>query len=574
MAKVFTITEGLENMGAMKTGGQGSVYKGRRLQQVTTAIKLLPTPIYSESEADKNYLDFQNEVRKLKRVNEHHNPHVVTILSSGITDSGNFPYIEMEFIDGPDLSDLLHPPHEKVFTIKEVIKVATQLSSALAHCHQLGVKHGDIKSNNIKFNTHSGNYILLDFGLSIMSDEQRRTSLRHAGAIEFMAPEQNEGELYFETDVYSFGVVMYELLTGNVPFPLKDKGESARNAVRLSHMENTPPDVLKQRQKIVSETGWTDLVKAQEAIIPAWLTTMINKCMEKQYSRRFSNGMELHDFIAANILQDIAVARPSAGGEVLNENEKLKSTLATYTQLLESKDNDLDELKAILKRKDNEWLKYNQQTLTGEAPVSKKVPISLTLVTALLAIVVGAFATYSYMSKSNDQSRFAGETSTATTQDTLQNTSGETPMQTSKNFPAVKTVPVKQKDSMLRNAVKPKVPVTTNQEETQPETYTKPEPDTETVIKEEPITKEEPVTQNPPAPKPKSVGLYTVNDKAYFHNEPNESSRRNAFVNRWNNAILAALNEENNFIYVVYTNKEGVTSKGWLRKSDLSRINR
>jgi serine/threonine-protein kinase len=65
-----------------------------------------------------------------------------------------------------------------------------------------------------------------------------------------------------------------------------------------------------------------------------------------------------------------------------------------------------------------------------------------------------------------------------------------------------------------------------------------------------------------------------VNDKAYFHNEPNEGSRRNAFINRWNNAILAALNEENNFIYVVYVNKEGQTSKGWLRKSDLSRINR
>ena len=570
MAKVFTITEGLENMGAMKTGGQGSVYKGRRLQQVTTAIKLLPTPIYSESEADKNYLDFQNEVRKLKRVNEHHNPHVVTILSSGITDSGNFPYIEMEFIDGPDLSDLLHPPHEKVFTIKEVIKVAMQLSSALCHCHQLGVKHGDIKSNNIKFNTHSGNYILLDFGLSIMSDEQRRTSLRHAGAIEFMAPEQNEGELYFETDVYSFGVVMYELLTGNVPFPLKDKGESARNAVRLSHMENTPPDVLKQRQNIVLETGWTNLVKAQESIIPAWLTTLVNKCMEKRYTDRFSNGMELHDFIVANSVQKVAVARPSAGGEVLNENEKLKSKLATYAQLLESKDNDLDELKAILKRKENEWSKYNQQTLIGEAPVSKKVPISLTLVTALLAIVVSAFATYNFMNKSNDQSRFAGETSASSTLDTSQNTSGETPMQTSKNYPAVKTVPVKQKDSMLRNPVKPKVSVTTNQEETQPETYTKPEqePDAETVIKEEPVT------QEPPAPKPKSVGLYTVNDKAYFHNEPNESSRRNAFVNRWNNAILAALNEENNFIYVVYTNKEGQTSKGWLRKSDLSRINR
>ena len=242
--------------------------------------------------------------------------------------------------------------------------------------------------------------------------------------------------------------------------------------------------------------------------------------------------------------------------------------------MLESKDNDLDELKAILKRKENEWSKYNQQTLIGEAPVSKKVSLGLILVTALLAIVVSAFATYSFMNHSNDQGRFAGETSTSSTQDTLQNTSGETAMQTSKNYPAVKTVPVKHKDSMLRDVVKTKVPVVTKQEETQPETYTKPEPDTETVNKEEPITKEEPVTQNPPAPKPKSVGLYTVNDKAYFHNEPNESSRRNAFVNRWNNAILAALNEENNFIYVVYTNKEGETSKGWLRKSDLSRINR
>ena len=557
-------------MGAMKTGGQGSVYKGRRLQQVTTAIKLLPTPIYSESEADKNYLVFQNEVRKLKRVNEHHNPHVVIILSSGITDSGNFPYIEMEFIDGPDLSDLLHPPHEKVFTIKEVIKVAMHLSSSLGHCHQMGVKHGDIKSNNIKFNTHSGNYILLDFGLSIMSDEQRRTSLRHAGAIEFMAPEQNEGELYFETDVYSCGVVMYELLTGNVPFPLKDKGESARNAVRLSHMENTPPDVLKQRQNIVSETGWTNPVKAQEAIIPAWLANMVNKCMEKQYTNRFSNGMELHDFIVANSVQEIFVTPPAVEIAAVNDTEKLKLKLAAYTQLLESKDNDLDELKAILKRKENEWSKYNQQSLIGQAPSGRRVPIGLILVTALLAIVVSAFATYNFMNKSNDQSRFAGETSASSTEDTLQNTSDETLMQTSKNYPAVKTVPVKQKDSMLRNPVKPKVPVTTNQEETQPETYTKPEqePDAETAIKEEPVT------QEPPAPKPKSVGLYTVNDKAYFHNEPNESSRRNAFVNRWNNSILAALNEENNFIYVVYTNKEGQTSKGWLRKSDLSRINR
>lgn len=249
MAKVFTITEGLENMGALKTGGQGSVYKGKRIGEIITAIKIIPTPIYSESADDKNFISFQNEVHKLKKVNEQPNPNVVTIINSGITESGNFPFIEMEYIEGPDLEELLKPPHDPVFTIKEAIKVAEQLSNALAHCHKVDVKHGDIKSNNVKFNTRTANYILLDFGLSVMSDEQRRTSLRHAGAVEFMAPEQSEGQMLFQSDVYSFGVILFELLSGIVPFPLKDSGETARNKLMLAHLETQPPDLLSLRKK-------------------------------------------------------------------------------------------------------------------------------------------------------------------------------------------------------------------------------------------------------------------------------------------------------------------------------------
>ncbi|HEY0041339.1 MAG TPA: serine/threonine protein kinase, partial [Flavisolibacter sp.] len=85
MSKVFTITEGLENMGAIRTGGQGSVYKGRRVGEIITAIKLLPTPIFTQSEEDKHYRDFSNEVRKLQRVNEEPNPNVVKILSYGVS---------------------------------------------------------------------------------------------------------------------------------------------------------------------------------------------------------------------------------------------------------------------------------------------------------------------------------------------------------------------------------------------------------------------------------------------------------------------------------------------------------
>jgi eukaryotic-like serine/threonine-protein kinase len=146
MARVFTITEGLENMGALKTGGQGSVYKARRIGEIISAVKLLPTPIYSETIDDKHFTDFQNEVNKLKKVNQDPNPNVVKIISSGITDTGNFPFIEMEFIEGPDLEELLKSPHDPVFTIKEIIKVAEHLSNALSHCHKADVKHGDVKA--------------------------------------------------------------------------------------------------------------------------------------------------------------------------------------------------------------------------------------------------------------------------------------------------------------------------------------------------------------------------------------------------------------------------------------------
>ncbi len=322
MSKVFTITSGLENMGALKTGGQGSVYKGKRTGEILTAIKLLPTPIYSESAEDKNFTRFQNEVEKLKKVNEQPNPNVVKILSSGITETGNFPYIEMEFIEGPDVEELLQPPHAPVFTIKEALKVAEQLSGALAHCHRFNVKHGDIKSNNIKFNVRTGNYVLLDFGLAIMSDEDRRTSLRHAGAIEFMAPEQNEGRMYFETDVYSFGVIMFELLAGTVPFPLHDKGETARNAVMLAHMETPPPNIFTLRGKALSES-WSNEKKENEMQLPEWMFSMIYRCLEKKPESRFASGMALHDYIVQNSVWFNAKESSEQVKLLKQENKKL-----------------------------------------------------------------------------------------------------------------------------------------------------------------------------------------------------------------------------------------------------------
>ncbi|MFW0715109.1 serine/threonine protein kinase [Pedobacter sp. N23S346] len=345
MSKIFTIAEGLQNLGALKTGGQGSVYKGMRMGPVYSAIKLIPTPIYVEDESDKNYRNFLNEVNKLQQVNTHSSPNVVKILSSGITDSGSFPYIEMEYIEGPELGELLLPPHQKVFTVKETLKVAEQLAAALAHCHQVDVKHGDVKSNNVKYNVQTANYVLLDFGLAIMSEEQRRTSIRHAGAIEFMAPEQHEGKMLLQTDIYSYGIILYELLAGQVPFPLEGGGDTARNTVIIGHIEKEIPDAMLLRKSNLENIFQADVLE-KEMQVPHWLLELIGRCLQKNPLERYANGMELHQAVTVGILsapQDFRLTENTLPNEALQyaalyndakeKNEKLEKELATLKPL-------------------------------------------------------------------------------------------------------------------------------------------------------------------------------------------------------------------------------------------------
>ncbi len=346
MSRVFTIAEGLENLGAMKTGGQGSVYKGRRQASVYTAVKLLPTPVLSASDQDKNYRSFQSEVEKLYKVNEQASPYVVKILGSGLTESGSFPFIEMEYIEGPDLSELLQAPHPRVFALREAIKLAEQLASALAHCHKAGVWHGDLKSNNVRYNTRSGNYVLLDFGLALMSREERRTSLRHAGAIEFMAPEQSEGEMLPQTDVYSYGVILYELLAGQVPFPLAGSSEAARNGVMLAHRESPVPDLEALRRGHLPPE-WTEAQQMREAQVPGWLSAIVYRCLSKEPAGRYPDGVALQEAVAGGSMAAAeaalsgTVAVPHSAGVTAGEanaaalqaeNERLQAAVNQYRQ--------------------------------------------------------------------------------------------------------------------------------------------------------------------------------------------------------------------------------------------------
>ena len=546
MAKIFTITEGLENMGAIRSGGQGSIYKGKRTGEIIVAVKLLPTPILHETDDDKNYRDFRNEVEKLKKVNEEPNPNVVKILNSGITESGSFPFIEMEFIEGPDLEELLKDPHPPVFSIQETIKVAEQLAHALSHCHKVAVKHGDIKSNNVKFNINTGNYMLLDFGLAIMSDEQRRTSLRHAGAVEFMAPEQNEGQMLFESDIYSYGIILYELLAGSVPFPLKDNGQTARNTVMVSHMEIPAPAVLDLRLENLPDS-WPAEKKEKEMQVPQWLTDLISKCLKKDPKARFRNGMELY---AAVRSQSGLLAQQNGSvqdGVLQAENERLQAIIRQNQQGILHKEQQIMTLQKSLNRSEEE-LRSLKRTGTSVATDKSSFSISRPLFYTLLLMIAGlsAFAGYQLISDKAAESK------------QVQNLPDTTSREQENDKPA---------DTPLISTVKKPEPINydTVGVEPAPEDSQQSAATSEVQPQDNPV--QEPENKAYKSDIGKIFGLAVP--ETYFHNKPDESTRRNAFINHFNNARLTALNDENGFIYVIYTNDEGQTSKGWLNKKDL-----
>ena len=144
--------------------------------------------------------------------------------------------------------------------------------------------------------------------------------MRHAGAIEFMAPEQNEGKMLFQTDVYSYGVILYELLAGTVPFPLKDNGETARNTVMVAHMESPVPDLMKLRKQNLP-ASWSKKQRDHEMKVPGWLLKLVYKCLEKSPDNRYANGMELHDAIIENSIADIRWEEPEETTEAVTNQE-------------------------------------------------------------------------------------------------------------------------------------------------------------------------------------------------------------------------------------------------------------
>jgi len=244
-------------------GGMGTVYEAFDVElERTIALKTIRPDLAANPAALRRL----KQETLLTRQIAHRN--VVRIFDLGVADGLRF--ITMEFVDGADLKSLLDR-HGR-FTPKEAITVVKQVCQGLQAAHAEGVIHRDLKPQNILVGRDK-RVRIVDFGLA-RSLEQ--SGITRTGAVlgtpHYMSPEQALGGQSDErSDIFAVGVVLYELLTGELPFPAENMVQSflARTRDRARPINSIDPST------------------------PPWLARIVMRCLERDPVRRYQSAQEL-----------------------------------------------------------------------------------------------------------------------------------------------------------------------------------------------------------------------------------------------------------------------------------------
>ncbi|HUM13541.1 MAG TPA: protein kinase [Myxococcaceae bacterium] len=202
-------------------GGMGRVYRANQLVlEKPVVLKLLHPSLQKDA---RTVARFQREAKAASRLNH---PNSIDVLDFGQTDDGAL-FIAMEFVDGRDLHQVL--TEDWPLPEPRVIRIVTQVLSALADAHQAGVIHRDLKPENVMVMARRGGESdvvkVLDFGIAKIIDgrSEEGPSLTRTGFVcgtpEYMSPEQARGApLDARSDLYSVGVLLYQMVTRQLPF--------------------------------------------------------------------------------------------------------------------------------------------------------------------------------------------------------------------------------------------------------------------------------------------------------------------------------------------------------------------
>ncbi|MBT8400401.1 MAG: serine/threonine-protein kinase, partial [Rhodothermia bacterium] len=196
-------------------GGMGIVYKAEDTKlDRTVALKLLP-PHALVSEDDR--ARFYREARAAAALNHANIAHVYEIDEAAVENGESRPFIAMEYIDGDSLSEVIQ---RGPLPLKDAINYASQIAEGLKVAHEANIVHRDIKSGNVML-TSKGVVKILDFGLAKTAASTKLTQMGSTlGTVAYMSPEQARGEeVDRRSDIWSAGVILYEMITGQMPFP-------------------------------------------------------------------------------------------------------------------------------------------------------------------------------------------------------------------------------------------------------------------------------------------------------------------------------------------------------------------
>lgn len=219
-------------------GAIGEVFKAvhRRMRRIV-AIKAVNAAAAS-NEALKR---FEREV-KIAGTLSH--PNIVAALDAD--EAAGFQYLVMEYVPGQDLAALLQ--QQGPLPVEQVLDVIVQAARGLAHAHQHGVVHRNIKPGNLLLGL-DGVVKILDMGLARYDDEsgQLTQAGQAMGTVDYMPPEQASDARQADqrADVYSLGYTMYRLLSGQVPY-------TAKNAVMkaIAHAQSPIPPLRAARPDV------------------------------------------------------------------------------------------------------------------------------------------------------------------------------------------------------------------------------------------------------------------------------------------------------------------------------------
>jgi serine/threonine protein kinase len=251
-------------------GGMGGVYIGVNESGARRAVKI---PIFTGDQGDEWRKRFEREANSVARLKAH--PNVIRVHGAGV--DGQWAWCTLELIEGESLDDMVK---RGPLPVDRALDLVEQLARALAHIHEAGIVHRDVKPANVMVRSGEGTAVLMDFGLA--RDMSERERLTQSGVLlgtpAYAAPEQLEGrkDVDARADIYAAGAVLYELLTGSRPF----EGDS--QVELMKHVLLDDPKPLSSFRKDV----------------PPGLETIIQRAMAKERISRYKTADLLADDLA------------------------------------------------------------------------------------------------------------------------------------------------------------------------------------------------------------------------------------------------------------------------------------